>query len=80
MYAPSLKKPTPETSRAIQLISRGGRLPEGSGTLSEIFTGTISLPLLRGKEGLPVGLQVITRKYEDYKLLAIARRLLEVVV
>jgi Asp-tRNA(Asn)/Glu-tRNA(Gln) amidotransferase A subunit family amidase len=38
----------------------------------------MTLPLLTGSNGLPVGAQIATRKYADYKLLALARRLVEI--
>jgi len=38
----------------------------------------MTLPLLAGSTGLPVGLQIVARKYSDYKLLAFARRLLDI--
>jgi Asp-tRNA(Asn)/Glu-tRNA(Gln) amidotransferase A subunit family amidase len=34
---------------------------------------TISLPLLQGDTGLPVGAQLISRRYGDYKLLSFAK-------
>lgn len=47
-----------------------------------IFTlvgcSAMTLPLLSGTTGLPVGLQVAARKYSDYKLLAFSRQLLAV--
>jgi len=56
----------------------GRDLPDHCLIFTMVGASTMSLPILRGKEGLPVGLQVVTRKYEDYKLLTIARRFLEV--
>lgn len=38
----------------------------------------MTLPLLNGSTGLPVGLQIVARKYSDYKLLAFARSLLKI--
>jgi Asp-tRNA(Asn)/Glu-tRNA(Gln) amidotransferase A subunit family amidase len=38
----------------------------------------MTLPLLNGSAGLPVGLQIVARKYSDYKLLAFARRLVDI--
>lgn len=40
---------------------------------------SMSLPLLRGTHGFPVGLQVVARKYSDYKLMAFTRLLAKVV-
>jgi Asp-tRNA(Asn)/Glu-tRNA(Gln) amidotransferase A subunit family amidase len=47
-----------------------------------IFTmvgaSAMTLPLLTGSTGLPVGLQIASRKYADYKLLTAARKIAEV--
>jgi Asp-tRNA(Asn)/Glu-tRNA(Gln) amidotransferase A subunit family amidase len=37
----------------------------------------ISLPVLKGKDGLPIGIQIITSWYEDAKLLDISNLIME---
>jgi Asp-tRNA(Asn)/Glu-tRNA(Gln) amidotransferase A subunit family amidase len=39
---------------------------------------SLSLPLFVGSTGLPVGLQIVTRKYADYRLLDFARYVMQV--
>ena len=39
---------------------------------------SLSLPVLAGSSGLPVGLQLVARKYADYKLLELARYITQV--
>lgn len=36
---------------------------------------TLSLPLLKGEDGLPLGVQLVGRRYEDARLLAIGENL-----
>lgn len=35
----------------------------------------MTMPILHGTSGLPVGLQIVARKYDDYKVLAAARKI-----
>ena len=35
----------------------------------------ISLPLLTGREGMPIGVQIVARRYSDYLLLGVCRQL-----
>jgi Asp-tRNA(Asn)/Glu-tRNA(Gln) amidotransferase A subunit family amidase len=36
---------------------------------------TLTLPRFTGPEGLPFGLQLVARRFDDYRLLDLARRL-----
>jgi Asp-tRNA(Asn)/Glu-tRNA(Gln) amidotransferase A subunit family amidase len=53
-------------------------IPDHCLIFTMVGASAMTLPLLTGTTGLPVGVQVATRKYSDYKLLALARIMLEV--
>ena len=42
-----------------------------------LYGPSMSLPTHRGPNGLPVGLQVVARRYDDDRLFACARRIME---
>ena len=48
-------------------------IPDHCLIFTMVGASAMTLPLLSGTTGLPVGVQVATRKYADYKLLAVAR-------
>lgn len=52
-------------------------IPDHCLIFTMVGASAMTLPLLSGTTGLPVGLQVAARKYCDYKLIEIARRLTE---
>ena len=52
-------------------------IPDHCLIFTMVGASTMTLPLLHGTTGLPVGLQIATRKYADYKLLKIAHRIVE---
>jgi Asp-tRNA(Asn)/Glu-tRNA(Gln) amidotransferase A subunit family amidase len=62
-----------------------GEAPKGEATGSPIFNGlwtlcgvpAVTLPLLQGGSGMPVGVQVVGRRGEDARLLRTARWLME---
>lgn len=56
----------------------GRDLPDNCLIFTLCGAPAMTLPLLKGGTGLPVGVQIATRKYADYKLLAFARRVLEI--
>lgn len=51
-------------------------IPDHCLIFTMVGASAMTLPLLSGTTGLPVGVQVATRKYADYKLLAVARAIL----
>jgi Asp-tRNA(Asn)/Glu-tRNA(Gln) amidotransferase A subunit family amidase len=55
-------------------------LPDHCLIFTMVGASAMTLPLLKGSTGLPVGLQITTRRYSDYKLLGFARRLFEIAV
>ncbi len=56
----------------------GRDIPDHCLIFTMVGASAMTLPLLHGSTGLPVGVQLVTRKYEDYKLLAAARLLTQV--
>lgn len=50
-----------------------GDLPDHCLIWTMVGAPSISLPLLSGSSGLPVGVQIVARKYADYKLLDFVR-------
>lgn len=54
-----------------------GELEPRDGSLIWTYLGipVINLPFLKGKNGLPLGLSLIGKKYSDYQLLSLAKRL-----
>lgn len=51
-------------------------IPDHCLIFTMVGASAMTLPLLAGSSGLPVGVQIATRKYEDYKLLSIARHIM----
>jgi Asp-tRNA(Asn)/Glu-tRNA(Gln) amidotransferase A subunit family amidase len=70
---------------AVLTPSAPGQAPKGMATGSPVFctlwtlagTPAISLPVLRGADGLPIGLQVVGGIGEDARLMATARWVLD---
>jgi Asp-tRNA(Asn)/Glu-tRNA(Gln) amidotransferase A subunit family amidase len=69
---------------AVLTLSAPGEAPEGLrsqglATFNRIWTALhvpcINLPVARGRHGLPIGLQLVHRRYEDDALLRVAARL-----
>lgn len=53
-------------------------IPDHCLIFTMVGASAMTLPLLAGTTGLPVGVQIATRKYSDYKLLALARMMMEI--
>lgn len=68
--------PTTADEAPIGLDARD--LPDHCLIFTMVGASAMTLPLLSGTSGLPVGLQVVTRKYADYKLLSLAREIVQV--
>jgi amidase len=41
------------------------------------YVPTVTLPVFKGPSGMPVGVQVLARRYDDRRLFAAARRIYE---
>ena len=57
------------------LMNTGNAIFNGYWTMMGV--PAISLPLLKGKDSLPIGVQIITSWNEDFKLLKIAEYILQ---
>ena len=69
---------------AVLSLSAPGEAPlglhtQGMATFNRLWTALqvpcLSLPALRGRHGMPIGLQLIHRRYEDHTLLDTAQAL-----
>jgi len=69
---------------AVLSLSAPGPAPvglhtQGMATFNRVWTALqvpcISLPLMWSEQGLPMGLQLIHRRYEDHRLVNVARQI-----
>ena len=70
---------TPSTADEAPVGLDAWDLPDHCLIWTMVGAPSISLPVLAGSSGLPVGLQLVARKYADYKLLDFARHLMQVI-
>jgi Asp-tRNA(Asn)/Glu-tRNA(Gln) amidotransferase A subunit family amidase len=60
-----------------------GITSQGMATFNRIWTALhvpcISIPGMRGRNGLPIGMQLVQRRYEDARLLQVARAVAAVI-
>jgi Asp-tRNA(Asn)/Glu-tRNA(Gln) amidotransferase A subunit family amidase len=62
----------PSTAEEAPIGLEGRDLPDHCLIWTFVGAPVIGIPALSGSSGLPVGLQVVARRYDDYKLLAFA--------